>query len=51
MTKAKFNADSDCKSRKHPDEILSFDGCKGIIIHPFLNNVQRDLEALEEENR
>jgi len=28
MTKAKSDADSDCKSRKDLEEELSFDGCK-----------------------
>lgn len=50
-TKAEFNADSDCKSRKHPGEILSFDGCKKIIVQPFLNHIERDLKDLKEESR
>lgn len=50
-TKEEFNADSDCKSRKHPGEILSFDGCKKIIVQPFLNHIERDLKDLKEESR
>lgn len=36
MTKAKSSADSDCKSRKDPEEILSLDGGKKPSNPPFL---------------